>query len=141
MTAVAVRPNQRTPWGVAAAAGAGCLALAAWNPGDHGIPICPTKAITGLDCPLCGGLRAVAQLTRGHVGQAASHNLLVVAFAPVAVVWWLSWWWAERNGRPLPRLRIGRVGWSLIAVLVITFTVIRNLPIGGLAHWLNSSSS
>jgi hypothetical protein len=59
----------------------------------------------------------------------------------VAVVWWLSWWWAERQGRQLPRLRIGRVGWSVIAVLVVAFTVVRNLPIGGVAHWLNSASS
>jgi hypothetical protein len=141
MTAVAVRSNPRTPWAVAATAGAGCLALAVWNPGDHGTPFCPTKAITGLDCPLCGGMRAVAQLTRGHVGRAADHNLLVVAFAPVAVVWWLMWWRAERLGRPTPSFHLGRVGWSAIAVIAVAFTVVRNLPVGGFPHWLNSSAS
>jgi len=139
MTAIAIRSRERTPLAVAAVAGAGCLALAAWNPGDHGVAICPTKAITGLDCPLCGGLRAVAQLTRGHIGRAADHNLLVVALAPVAVVWWLLWWRAERLGRPAPRPRVGRAGWVVIAVVAVAFTIVRNLPVGGLPHWLNSN--
>jgi hypothetical protein len=139
MTAIAIRSKPRTPLAVAATAGAGCLALAVWNPGDHGVPICPTKWVTGLDCPLCGGMRAVAQLTRGHIGRAADHNLLVAALAPVAVIWWLMWWQADRRGRPMPRLRVGRVGWTAIVAVAVAFTVVRNLHTGGFPHWLNSN--
>ena len=39
----------------------------------------PSTPLTGLYCPGCGGLRAVNDLTDGHLGAAASSNLLFVA--------------------------------------------------------------
>ncbi len=136
---VSARPNlaMRTAIG----AGAGCIALAIWNPGDHGTPVCPTKLLTGLDCPLCGGLRCVAQLTRGHIGRAADHNLLVVVLAPFIVAYWIAWWLAERTGRARPKVRLNRWGWIAVAAVVVAFTVVRNLPIAGFPRWLNSAAS
>jgi hypothetical protein len=139
--AVATRVPTRAPLGVAVGVGAACIGLALWNPGDHGTPLCPTKAITGLDCPFCGGLRAVSSLTRGHIGAAADHNVIVVALAPLLVAWWVLWWRADRRGAPPPRLHLPRVAWLAVAVVLVAFTVVRNLPVGGLAHWLNSSTS
>src|SRR5215218_9231808 len=134
MTAATVTPNRAMPARVAAVAAVGCVGLAAWNPGDHGVTICPTNALLGVDCPFCGGLRAVASFTRGHPLVAADHNLLLVVLAPIAVVWWLAWWTATRHGRPAPVPRLGRPAWIAIAVVVLAFTVARNLDVGGLPH-------
>jgi hypothetical protein len=139
--AVPLTAPRRSPLRAAAVAGAGCLALAAWNPGDHGVPICPTKAMFGLDCPLCGGLRAVASLTRGHPLVAADHNVLVVALAPLAVAWWLAWWIAARRGRPVPRPAVGAGAWVAVGLVALAFTVVRNLPVAGVPHWLASGAS
>src|SRR4051794_32581230 len=43
---------------------------------------CPSAAM-GIYCPGCGGLRAVNDLTDGHVGAAASSNLLLIALMPL----------------------------------------------------------
>ena len=56
---------------------------------------CPLKALTGLDCPFCGGLRATHALTRGDVVAAADHNLLFVVLLPLLV--WLFFRWARRS--------------------------------------------
>ncbi len=70
---------------------------------------CPFKALTGLPCPGCGGLRALELLTRGEVFQALWTNplsVLVMVFFAVSAVWlaldivrggrtWLDFW-----GRP-----------------------------------------
>jgi hypothetical protein len=131
----------RTPLRVAVGLGAACIGLAVWNPGDHGVALCPTKAVTGLDCPFCGGLRAVASLGRGDVVRAMDHNLLVVLAVPLAVVWWVVWWRADRRGEPAPRLRLPRAAWVAIVGVLAVFTVVRNLPVGGVPHWLNSATS
>lgn len=130
----------------AGAAVAVCTAgLALWNPGDNGIPLCPTKAMSGLDCPFCGGLRTVAALGRGDIARAADHNLLLTLLAPVAVVWWVMWLLATREGRPAPMpkwsSRITRVTVAGLVVVTLAFTVVRNLRFGGHADWLASSAS
>jgi hypothetical protein len=131
----------RTPLRVAVGLGAACVGLAVWNPGDHGVPLCPTKAITGLDCPFCGGLRAVASLGRGDVLRAMDHNLLVVLAVPLAVAWWVAWWRADRRGEPAPRVNLPRWAWATVVAVLVVFTVVRNLPVGGVPHWLNSAAS
>lgn len=128
------------PLAIAAGIGACCIGLAIWQPGDHGIPLCPTKAATGLDCPLCGGLRAVAALTHGHIGRAADHNLLVVVAAPFAVAWWIAAVIATRRGRPQPKPPWNRVATLALVVVMIAFTVARNLRIGGHHNWLASET-
>jgi hypothetical protein len=99
---------------------------------------CPFYALTGLYCPGCGGLRAVNDLTNGDLVGAASSNLVLVALIPVVVVLWMRW--TGRAWRSTPagagRERIGvRVGvWVIaLAVLLVAFTVLRNVPVGG---WL-----
>ena len=41
-------------------------------------PPCPLHALTGLECPLCGGTRAVFALAAGHWGDALRYNPLLV---------------------------------------------------------------
>src|SRR5262245_56166878 len=67
--------------------------------GSYGF--CPWLLLTGTYCPGCGGLRAVNDLTDGHIGAALSSNVLVVTLIPVAVLAWALWVRARWRGQPL----------------------------------------
>lgn len=136
-----MNPAVAKPLAVGAALGVCSVGLALWNPGDHGVPLCPTKALTGLDCPLCGGLRAVSTLTRGHVGLAAGHNVIVAIAVPIAVAWWLMWIFAAARGAPTPRPRWNRAATITCAVALVVFTIVRNLRFGGELNWMASETS
>lgn len=125
---------------VAPAATIGGLALATLalhlrDPHQHGSwGLCPLNATTGLYCPGCGGLRAVNDLTNGHVGAALSSNVLVTLMIPVAIVllgiWATDRWQGHSRHLAWQRLRPAVIG--LVAVAVI-FTVLRNTAMGA---WL-----
>jgi hypothetical protein len=60
------------------------------EPGHY--PLCPTKALSGLDCPGCGGLRATHALVTGDLVGALDHNAFVVLVVlPLAVAAWVAW--------------------------------------------------
>lgn len=115
-----------------------CAVLALADPGDSGFPLCPTRALLGIDCPACGTLRGLHALFRGRPGQALDHNLLLLVAVPLGLLLWVGWV-ATAIGRPGPDLRAPR--W-LVPVAVggaLTFTVLRNLP-GGALSWLGSGA-
>ncbi|MCD5349244.1 DUF2752 domain-containing protein [Kineosporia mesophila] len=92
------RPLMR-PLAVAAVLGAATGYLAAVDPNRPGhYPGCPFRALFGVYCPGCGGLRAVHDLTHGDVPAALSSNLLVTLAIPVVVVLWVRWF--RRRARP-----------------------------------------
>jgi hypothetical protein len=114
----------------AGAVAASTLALHVRDPHvTHSWGVCPLYATTGLYCPGCGSLRAVNDLTNGHLGAAASSNVLLVLALPVAAYLFLRWTLAAWQGRETtlaPELsRPVVVG---LVVLVVAFTVARNLP-------------
>ena len=118
------------PLGAAAAAGVTTLALQLRDPHVHGsLGLCPFKAITGWDCPGCGGLRAVNDLTRGDVAGAISSNLLLVSSLPVLAVLWTRSFAQRWRGvrRPLPQPAAGFLA-AVAVVVVLVFWVVRNLP-------------
>jgi len=91
--------------------------------------VCPLYALTGVYCPGCGGLRGVNDLSDGHLGAAASSNLLLVLLAPVALVLLARWTVAAWHGRPTRVVPpVPRWLGTSFAVLVVVFTVARNLP-------------
>jgi hypothetical protein len=94
-------------------------------------PVCPSRALLGLDCPACGGLRGTNALLHGRVREALDHNLLLPALLGfLAVV--LGLWLLPLVGRPERRLQLPR--WSGAAALGVlaAFAVARNLPIDAL---------
>ncbi len=91
-------------------------------------PICALHALTGLDCPGCGGLRAVHQLSHGNIAAAWHFNPLFVALLPIAL--WLGFreWVRVVTGRQLPGFVTRPImGWVLIGVMVV-FGIVRNIP-------------
>ena len=111
------------------------LALHVRDPHQDGSwGLCPFHALTGLYCPGCGGLRAVNDLTDGHVGAAFSSNVVVVALIPVVTVV-LAVWAVDRwrgGSRHLPWQRLQPLLVALLTALV-AFTVVRN---SGAGAWL-----
>jgi len=96
------------------------------------VPLCPLHALTGLWCPLCGGLRAVHALSRGHIQSALHDNAMLVLALPVMVALWAQWAARTRSGgarRPWPR------GATLAVITALAaFTVLRNIAIGTALH-------
>lgn len=59
----------------AAAIMAGCIVLFTFNPEDVGFyPRCPSKMLTGYDCPGCGSLRGLHSLLHGDFAAAWRYN-------------------------------------------------------------------
>ena len=122
--------RMRGPVLSAATVAVGTLALHLRDPHvTHSWGVCPLYALTGIYCPGCGGLRGVNDLTDGHLGQAASSNLLMVVAIPFAayfLVRWVYGAWTGREVSAVPQLPQG--AWIGLAVLAAAFTVARNLP-------------
>ena len=120
-----MRPWQ-APITVGALTVAGTLALAVVNPNTTHVPLCPLKALTGLDCPFCGSLRAVHALTRADLSQALDHNAMFTLAVPGLIVCWAIWL-ARSLGGPVPRSWRFPAGASTVAfVIVLAFGVARN---------------
>ena len=102
-------------------------------------PQCPFKALTGYDCPGCGITRALHSFLHGNLLQAADHNLLAVLIAILAVGWLVVARVQRRRGRPTPRFSLSPRATIAIALVVLAFWVLRNLPMQPF-HWLNSAA-
>jgi Protein of unknown function (DUF2752). len=114
----------------AALLGAAVALVAVVDPHTSGrYPTCPFHAVTGLWCPGCGGLRAVHDLTHGHLAVALHENLLVVLLGPSLVVWWLIARLRRTDQRPVSLVLSAR-GTLVVAALLAVFAIVRNLPIG-----------
>ncbi|MEU0243574.1 DUF2752 domain-containing protein [Streptomyces sp. NPDC006235] len=122
------------PAGVLAAAAAAFAYVGAVDPNEPGhYPVCPLLRYTGLYCPGCGGLRSAHAFVHGDLPAALHANALAVLGYLAFAVLWTVWVVHAVRGRPL-RIdpRPGLV-WSL-GVLLLVFTVVRNLPFGGWLH-------
>jgi len=63
-------------------------------------PRCMFNAMTGLECPSCGGLRAAHELLHGHFMAALALNPLLVIGGPVLLLAGCIRFWAWVSGRP-----------------------------------------
>ena len=138
-----VRPRSRrvgVPLVTAGLVSATTVALRFRDPHVHGSwGLCPFKLLTGWDCPGCGSLRAVNDLTHGDLLGAASSNLVLVLAIPFALAGWGLWLRRSWTGEPRPGSGLSRAGGLLALALLVTalvaFTVARNTVAGA---WLHS---
>jgi hypothetical protein len=105
------------PVGVLGAVAATWAVVAAVRPDDAGPTFCAWRAVTGLDCPLCGSTRAAAALGNGDLVGALDHNAwFVLAVLPLSLLAWGAWTRRSWRGRPAPIVSSR----ALVAVSVMT---------------------
>jgi len=100
-----------------------------FDPVKHSFfPLCVFHQFTGLNCPGCGGQRALHYLLHGEIGAALRCNALVLVAIPVAI--WITLRWGARrfSNRELPKLFRHHIWAWVLGGVVILFGVVRNLP-------------
>ena len=99
-----------------------------FNPAAHQFyPVCQFHRLTGLNCPSCGGTRALYALLHGNFSAALRNNALLVGG-----IFFLAarggWWGLKKvRGRSTGGFFSAKLLWPLL-VVVLVFTVLRNLP-------------
>ncbi len=126
---VASRSERRFSGTICAAALLGLGFLLLLNPATADwIPPCPFHALTGLQCPGCGSLRAIHNILHLHWAAALAYNSLTFLCLPFVGAWWL--WHAGRavTGRApaVPFIRPALL-WCIVAMVII-FGIVRNIP-------------
>lgn len=112
--------------GAIGAAAIGTLAVV--DPNTSGLyPTCPSLALFGVLCPLCGGLRGVHALTQGDLVAMVSSNLLLPLVLVLGTWAWLSWVSAALGGPTLRPPSLGRRAWIGVVALAAAYAVLRNL--------------
>nr|WP_240963201.1 DUF2752 domain-containing protein [Antrihabitans stalactiti] len=89
------------------------------------MPTCPTKFLTHLDCPGCGGLRATHALLHGDLRLALRDNAFLVLLSPIML------WLLTRAAQGYVTDRPTRVPTRLagtILVVGVAWAIVRNLP-------------
>ncbi|MEU4639947.1 DUF2752 domain-containing protein [Micromonospora sp. NPDC023814] len=91
-------------------------------------PTCLLKLTTGLDCPGCGGTRALWYVLHADLPAAARHHFLFVFALPFLAYLFVAWAGKQAFGWRLPELQLSSkvIGGFLAAWLA--FSVVRNLP-------------
>jgi len=97
-------------------------------PASHSFyPRCLLNAVTGLQCPGCGGLRATHHLLHGEFAIALRLNPLVVVAGPLLIAMGLLEWRARRKGASF-LASAGRCHWAWMGVgLIVVFAILRNI--------------
>jgi len=97
----------------------GCVLLYFFDPHANDFyPKCTVKKLTGLDCPGCGSTRAAYLFLHGDFHEGFSRNPLLFIGIPVMGLLFFR-----------PSLaRKSWVGWTA-AIVLITYSVLRNIPI------------
>lgn len=112
------------------------LAVAAFLLRQHGpsgvpwLPSCLLHDLTGLNCPGCGMTRAAHATLQGRLGDAFRYNPVGMILLPVASVGLgieaINW----VREKPLPfRMKLGARGAWVLAGIVISFGILRNIPV------------
>jgi hypothetical protein len=84
-------------------------------------PPCPFKALTGWNCPACGGLRMTHDLLHGDLAAAFVDNAFLLIGLPLLLVWVLV---QRRRGKPA----VETPTFIVIIATTLTWTIVRNLP-------------
>jgi hypothetical protein len=120
------------PAAVAAAAAGGCAVIWVANPTVPGglLPVCPTKALLGIDCPGCGSLRMIYSLLHFDVPAALHYNALGLV-AVLLLIWaFATWTYGRAVGRGVRSWQHLRWSAPVALALTVVWFVVRNLGFG-----------
>lgn len=88
---------------------------------------CPFRASTGLDCPVCGGTRAVLAAAHGRAIEAFHDNAALMVGTLLTMVVIATPLRQTSFGLSLRRRANSVSPWAWVSVIVL-WTVVRNLP-------------
>jgi len=91
-------------------------------------PPCFFKRATGLYCPGCGSSGAIRELLHGNFYAALRFNMFVVVVMPFLLYFYFAKWVEVFIGRTIPRFVYSKRLLALIVLLILIFTVFRNIP-------------
>ncbi|MBK5287836.1 MAG: DUF2752 domain-containing protein [Acidimicrobiia bacterium] len=126
------------PDAAAATVGGICVVSALIDPAG-GPTVCPLKAMTGIDCPLCGATRAAHQLFRGNLVAALDFNAVFVIAAPLLILAAFAVVRQALGGSPARVPKVSRTVIVGVVVAIAVFTVVRNLGVAPF-DWLSSTA-
>jgi hypothetical protein len=95
---------------------------------NHFYPVCPVYFVLHLQCPGCGGTRALAALLHGHLREALQWNALITLMLPLAAGYGgvLYWRFLQRKALGWPQAPPAAI-YAGLAIAAV-FTMERNLP-------------
>ena len=115
---------------VGALAAGTCAAVWIGDPTTPGgvMPICPTKALLGVDCPGCGTLRMIYSLLHGDLLAAVRFNAVALVALGFLAVAYGTWTYGRVTGRQIIGWQHHRWAAPITLVVVGVWFVARNLP-------------
>ncbi|KXK61343.1 hypothetical protein AWW66_14065 [Micromonospora rosaria] len=136
LTRFVTRLYARSPRWVVPLAAVGCVAAGIGytllsdptRSAPDAVPSCLLKLTTGLDCPGCGGTRALWYVLHADIPAAARHHFLFVFALPFLAYLFVAWAGREAFGWRLPELRISPKMIGGFLGVWLAFSVARNLP-------------
>jgi hypothetical protein len=115
----------------------GFTALALRPPVAGAYPACPWLTITGMDCPLCGGMRSSTALLHGDWATAVDYNLLAAVMVPLVLVGAVVALLLGARAQPIVQSITSGRALTIALVVVAGWFVLRMLPFAG---WLPSTA-
>jgi hypothetical protein len=91
-------------------------------------PQCPLYSLLHVQCPGCGGTRALAALLRGELRGAFHVNALITLMLPLVAGYGSVCYWRFVQHTPLHLPQIPRTALYAALAIAAAFTVQRNLP-------------
>lgn len=86
------------------------------------VPMCAFKHLTGVPCPLCGGIRACAALANGDVAAALQVNAGLVPMLFLAALHGSLLFTEAMSGRQLAPPRVLNLAWKIAGgVLLVSW--------------------
>jgi hypothetical protein len=91
-------------------------------------PRCPIYSAFHLECPGCGGTRALAALLHGHAGEALHWNTLITLMLPFVLGYGIVCYWRLLRGGVFLWPQLPRAALNAATTAAVIFSILRNLP-------------